>query len=52
MPDQTRSEIIKDNPIGGGLDAFHASFKSVCEGKSLSSAPAVLDQLDRDGNTA
>ena len=29
MADQLRSKIIKDNPIGKGLDAFRASFNSV-----------------------
>ncbi|KAJ4307335.1 hypothetical protein N0V88_000718 [Collariella sp. IMI 366227] len=39
MADQPRSEIIKDNPIGNGLDAFRTSFNTVCadrgSGKNL-----------------
>ncbi|KAH7114988.1 hypothetical protein B0J13DRAFT_630750 [Dactylonectria estremocensis] len=29
MIDQSRPKIIKDHPIGDGLDAFHASFKLI-----------------------
>ena len=27
---QSRLEIVKDNPIGNSLDAFRASFNTVC----------------------
>jgi hypothetical protein len=51
MADQARSEIIKDNPIGKGLDAFRASFTSVCENKSIPSTLDSLGKLGHDGNT-
>ncbi|KAH7021588.1 LOW QUALITY PROTEIN: uncharacterized protein B0I36DRAFT_394304 [Microdochium trichocladiopsis] len=35
MTNPPQSKIIKENPIGKGLDAFRASFHSVCEGASL-----------------
>ncbi|KAF7877724.1 hypothetical protein EAF04_001395 [Stromatinia cepivora] len=41
MADQVRSKIIKDNPIGKGLDTFRVS---VCENQALDS----LDKLDHD----
>ncbi|KAH8755415.1 hypothetical protein F5883DRAFT_571360 [Diaporthe sp. PMI_573] len=45
MVDQTRSEIIKSNPIGRGLDAFRDSFRSICEDKSISCTPDALSEL-------
>ncbi|KAK3369427.1 hypothetical protein B0T24DRAFT_658840 [Lasiosphaeria ovina] len=48
MADQPRSEIIKDNPIGKGLDAFRASFSSICEGASVSCTPDALEQLGQE----
>ncbi|KAG9229575.1 hypothetical protein BJ875DRAFT_537638 [Amylocarpus encephaloides] len=44
MANKTRSEIIKANPIGKGLDAFRASFNPICEDRSLS---CFLDVLAR-----
>ncbi|RYC78653.1 hypothetical protein BFJ63_vAg18473 [Fusarium oxysporum f. sp. narcissi] len=41
---QPQSRIIEDNPIGDGLNAFRASFKSICEGASL---PCTLDALEQ-----
>ena len=40
-------EVIKDNPIGKGLDAFRASFNSVCEDRT----PHALGQLDQESMT-
>ncbi|KAK3312493.1 hypothetical protein B0H66DRAFT_608756 [Apodospora peruviana] len=48
MADQPRSEIIKDNPIGKGLDAFRASFNSICEGASVSCTLDALEQLGQE----
>ncbi|CRK11302.1 hypothetical protein BN1708_010108, partial [Verticillium longisporum] len=41
-------KIIKDNPIGNGLDAFRASFVSVCEGADASRAPDAIDRLSHE----
>lgn len=49
MVDQTRSEIIKSNPIGGGLNAFHVSFSSIYEHANITCTPNALDQLAQDG---
>ncbi|RYP37700.1 hypothetical protein DL767_002811 [Monosporascus sp. MG133] len=40
--------IIKQHPIGKGLDTFRASFDSVCDDHNLSHSPGALDQLGRD----
>ncbi|KAK0610050.1 hypothetical protein B0T17DRAFT_593872 [Bombardia bombarda] len=48
MADQLRSKIIKDNPIEKGLDAFRASFSSICEGASVSCTPDALEQLGQE----
>jgi hypothetical protein len=42
MADQPRLEIIKDNPIVNGLDAFHASFNTVCSDRTISRIPDAL----------
>ena len=52
MADQLRSKIIEDNPIGNGLDAFHASFNTVCTDRTISRVPDALGQLDQEGMTA
>ncbi|XXH05277.1 hypothetical protein Hte_011702 [Hypoxylon texense] len=46
MADQDRSEIIRNNPIGSGLEAFLASFSSLCKSKDISSSGEALGQLD------
>ncbi|RMD42513.1 hypothetical protein DV735_g2633, partial [Chaetothyriales sp. CBS 134920] len=48
MGNQPQSKIIEDNPIGNGLDAFRASFNSICEGASISCTPDALDQLGQE----
>ncbi len=49
MTDQPRSGIIEENPIGKGLDAFHASFHSICEGANVSPTQDALERLGSDG---
>ncbi|KAK0631042.1 hypothetical protein B0T17DRAFT_491021 [Bombardia bombarda] len=49
MADQLRSKIIKDNPIGKGLDAFRALFISICEGANISGTLDALEQLGQEG---
>ncbi|RMI96310.1 hypothetical protein CDV36_016325, partial [Fusarium kuroshium] len=48
MRNESQSKVIEDNPIGNGLDAFRASFNSICEGASISSTPEVLEQLEQE----
>ncbi|XXH02048.1 hypothetical protein Hte_008413 [Hypoxylon texense] len=45
MADQDRLEIIRNNPIGGGLEAFLASFGSLCESKNIPCWEGALNQL-------
>jgi len=49
MTDQLQSKIIEENPTGKGLDAFRASFNSICEGAHISCTPDALEQLGHDG---
>lgn len=44
---QPRLEIIRDNPIGNGLDAFRASFSTVYADRTISRNPDALGQLDK-----
>ncbi|POR32939.1 Uncharacterized protein TPAR_06835 [Tolypocladium paradoxum] len=48
MTDQSRSEVIKEHPIGNGLDAFRASFSSICDDRSVARSSAAIDQLAQD----
>jgi hypothetical protein len=48
MVDQRSLKVIKDNPIGKGLDGFRASFNVMCEGASICS-PDTLELLCQDG---
>ncbi|KAI6293855.1 hypothetical protein MCOR34_009805 [Pyricularia oryzae] len=48
MTDRSRSEIIRDNPIGNGLAAFHASFYSICDEKEVPRTPDAVGQLDQE----
>ncbi|KAI8710516.1 Non-specific serine/threonine protein kinase [Fusarium sp. LHS14.1] len=48
MRNESQSKVIEDNPIGNGLDAFRASFNSICEGARISSTPEVLEQLEQE----
>ncbi|KAM0584291.1 hypothetical protein ACHAP6_007485 [Verticillium nonalfalfae] len=48
MADRPRSQIIEENPIGKGLEAFGASFKSICTNRGIPSHPASLGKLDHD----
>ncbi|KAH7635593.1 hypothetical protein B0T09DRAFT_298280 [Sordaria sp. MPI-SDFR-AT-0083] len=46
VPDQ--QQIIQDHPIGTGLDAFRASFESVCKDRGISCpTPDALRQLGK-----
>jgi len=51
MTDQAQSEILENNPIGKGLDAFRTSFNSICEDRSISCTPDALGQLAQEGTT-
>ncbi|KAH7636131.1 hypothetical protein B0T09DRAFT_33389 [Sordaria sp. MPI-SDFR-AT-0083] len=43
-----QQQIIQDHPIGTGLDAFRASFESVCKDRGISyPTPDALRQLDK-----
>ncbi|RNJ56960.1 hypothetical protein D7B24_006606 [Verticillium nonalfalfae] len=42
------ASIIKEHPIGKGLEAFNASFKSICTNRDIPSHPAALGKLDDD----
>ncbi|KAL7899177.1 hypothetical protein HDV63DRAFT_393888 [Trichoderma sp. SZMC 28014] len=44
----SQAEIIKNHPIGTGLDSFHVTLNSLCRDRDVSCAPGVLDQLDQD----
>ena len=49
MTDQPRSKIIKENPIGKGLDAFRASFHLICEGANVFPTYGALERLGQEG---
>jgi len=49
MADQDQAKPINDNSTGKGFEAFHASFKSVCERASVHCTPAALEQLGQEG---
>ena len=51
MTDQAQSEILENNPIGKGLDAFRTSFNSICEDRTISCTPDALGQLAQEGTT-
>ncbi|KAJ3453176.1 hypothetical protein MRS44_018831 [Fusarium solani] len=48
MGNQPQPKIIKDNPIGNGLDDFRASFNSICEGASISCTPDAFEALGQE----
>ena len=50
MADQSRSEIIKREPIGDGLNGFRDSFSSACSNLRISCSPKALDQLNNEGD--
>uniref|UniRef100_A0A8H7KD67 Uncharacterized protein n=1 Tax=Bionectria ochroleuca TaxID=29856 RepID=A0A8H7KD67_BIOOC len=45
MTDQNRSKVIKQHPIGNGLNTFRTSFNSICEGKNISPDPGAKEDL-------
>ncbi|OBS17289.1 hypothetical protein FPOA_12205 [Fusarium poae] len=48
MRNELQPEVIRDNPIGNGLDVFRASFDSICEGAGISCCSDALDELDQE----
>ncbi|EFY93980.1 Protein kinase-like protein [Metarhizium robertsii ARSEF 23] len=48
MSVQRSSKVIRDNPIGNGLDDFRASFNSICQGASISCTPDALERLGQE----
>ncbi|GAW24971.1 hypothetical protein ANO14919_145680 [Xylariales sp. No.14919] len=48
MVDEPRRKIIRDNPIGRGLDASRTSFHSICQDKGLDKGLDALAQLGQD----
>jgi hypothetical protein len=52
MIDQTQLEILKNNSIEKGLDAFHTSFNHlVYKDRTLFYTPDTLDQLTQKNKT-
>ncbi|EWC48669.1 hypothetical protein DRE_01891 [Drechslerella stenobrocha 248] len=49
MTDQSRAEVIRDHPIKGSLDAFRASFASMCKDQGIPCAVGSLSQFGKDG---
>ncbi|TWU70363.1 hypothetical protein ED733_000050, partial [Metarhizium rileyi] len=47
MSASARLKLISDHPIGNGLDAFHASFNSICSSTGIRSADEI-DGLGRE----
>ena len=45
ITDQAQLEILGNNPIGKGLDAFRTSFNSICVDRSISCTPDAVGQL-------
>ncbi|KAF5122362.1 hypothetical protein E5D57_012839 [Metarhizium anisopliae] len=50
MSDQSRLELINENPIQNGLDAFRALFTSICTSRNLPSTIDTLRQLGAEGS--
>ncbi|EXA28664.1 hypothetical protein FOVG_19742 [Fusarium oxysporum f. sp. pisi HDV247] len=48
MTDEARSKVIQDHPIGNVLGTFRISFNSICDGRSISWSPDVLDRLGQE----
>ncbi|KAL2164299.1 hypothetical protein VTH06DRAFT_3515 [Thermothelomyces fergusii] len=46
MATQSWSDIIRQNPIGNRLEAFRASYRSICNSKNIPDAPDTVDRLD------
>jgi hypothetical protein len=51
MTDQLRSKTIEENPIGKGLNAFRASFNTVCADRAIPRTLDALSKLDQEGMT-
>ncbi|WPJ57184.1 hypothetical protein SMAC4_09394 [Sordaria macrospora] len=51
--DQHQSDVIREHPIGTGLDAFRASFELVCKDRGISCpTPDALSQLGKKDSWA
>ncbi|QLI74779.1 uncharacterized protein G6M90_00g113490 [Metarhizium brunneum] len=48
MSDQRRLELIDENPIGKGLDAFRTLFTSVCSNRNVTFTACTLGQLSNE----
>ncbi|KAH7303034.1 hypothetical protein B0I35DRAFT_365665 [Stachybotrys elegans] len=48
MAEQLRSKLIEEHPIGKGLDAFRASFSTVCDGLGIACEPDAVAQLEKE----
>ncbi|KAH6977655.1 serine/threonine-protein kinase Sgk2 [Ilyonectria destructans] len=48
MAGQNRSKVIKEHPIGNGLDSFRALFSSICEDRNISRVPDAVEHLGRE----
>ena len=51
MADKFQFTIIEENPTLKGLNAFRASFNSICEDMSISCDPDTLNHLGHEGIT-
>ncbi len=49
MEDNLQAGIIKDSPVGKGLDAFRDLFRSMCEERGISRTSEALGQLNEQG---
>lgn len=49
--DEAKLKIIKENPIGDGLDAFRKAFASTCYSKGLGHSPDAFDRLEQSRQT-
>ncbi|KAJ8131900.1 hypothetical protein O1611_g1727 [Lasiodiplodia mahajangana] len=48
MADQVNSEIVRNNPIGAGLDSFRALFNSTCNNGGVACSLDALGQLNQE----
>ncbi|KAF3768433.1 hypothetical protein M406DRAFT_286387 [Cryphonectria parasitica EP155] len=49
MADLQQQNLIKDHPIGKGLDDFHTTFNSICDKAGISCTLDALERLGREG---
>ena len=46
----TRSEIIRNHPIGDALDSFRDVYSATCEKLTLAPSADTLNQIEENGN--